>query len=40
LAGIALQGLAATDVANQNARADAVGEMAIRPQGDVVAEPR
>jgi hypothetical protein len=27
-------------VADQKARADAVGEMLIRPQGDVVAEPR
>jgi hypothetical protein len=27
-------------VADQEARADAVGEMLIRPQGDVVAEPR
>ena len=32
--------LATTDVADQEAHADGVGEMAIRPQGDVVAEPR
>ena len=32
--------LAATDVAEQEARADGVGEVAVRPQLDVVAEPR